>query len=270
MGASVVPGVARFAHNVPPPATPKYSAEMIAITPWRRTLATWVHPSDDLYTINPDYLDGVAAVGGRPALIGHALDADDAKHTLERFDGLLISGGSDVDPSLYGEEVSGSVEPDIAADRSDLAYLEAARSLGMPVLGICKGLQITNIAFGGSLHQDIWSCDGNHPARPEHHAEPELSEAADAFLADRHEVSLTAGSLIEAVIGASSLTTNSLHHQAADRIGDELLVTGRADDGTVEVLEHPDGRLLAVQWHPERMGEAGLPLFGWLVEQARS
>jgi len=243
---------------------------MIAITPWRRTLSTWVHPNDDLYTINPDYLDGVAAAGGRPALIGHAIDVDDAKQTLERFDGLLLSGGSDVHPSLYGAEIDGSVEPDIVSDRSDLTYLEAARSLAMPVLGICKGLQIVNVAFGGTLHQDIWSDAGDHPARPDHTDEPHRTIAADAFLANRHEVTLTEGSLIAKVLGATTLTTNSLHHQAADRIGSELLVTGRADDGTVEVLEHPDGRLLAVQWHPERMGDAGHPLFRWLVERAMS
>lgn len=241
---------------------------MIAITPWRRTLSTWVHPTDDLYTINPDYLDGVRAVGGRPALVGHALDVDDAKQTLDRFDGLLLSGGNDVHPSLYGADIDGTVEPDITSDRSDLAYLEAARSLGIPVLGICKGLQITNVGFGGTLHQDIWSPEGNHPARPEHTTETERIEAADAFVANRHDVTLTEGSLIAGIVGTTKLTTNSLHHQAADRIGEELHVTGRADDGTVEVLEHTDGNLLAVQWHPERMGEAGWPLFQWLVERA--
>jgi len=242
---------------------------MIAITPWRRTLPTWVHPRDDLYTINPDYLDGVVAVGGRAALVGHASDADDAKQTLERFDGLLLSGGSDVHPSLYGAEIDGSVDPDMAADHSDLAYLEAARSLDMPVLGICKGLQIANVAFGGTLHQDIWAAAGNHPGRLEHAEEPGVTEAADIFLAHRHHVTLTEGSLIADVLGATTMITNSLHHQAADRIGDGLVVTGRADDGTVEVLEHTDRRLLTVQWHPERMGEAGWPLFRWLVEQAR-
>ncbi len=241
---------------------------MIAITPWRRTLRTWVHPRDDLYTINPDYLDGVAAVGGRPALVGHAIDVDDAKQTLERFDGLLLSGGNDVHPSLYGEDSNGSVEPDIVSDRSDLAYLDAARSLGMPVLGICKGLQIINVGFGGTLHQDIWTPEGNHPPRPDHPIEANAVQAADAFLSNRHEVTLTEGSLIAEIVRASSLTTNSLHHQAADRVGNELLVTGRADDDTIEVLEHPDGRLLAVQWHPERMNESGWPLFRWLVEAA--
>lgn len=242
---------------------------MIAITPWRRTLQTWVHPRDDLYTINPDYLDGVAAVGGRAALVGHALDVDDAKQTLAHFDGLLLSGGDDVHPSLYGQDIDGSVDPTIGSDRSDLAYLEAAQSLGMPVLGICKGLQVINVGFGGTLHQDIWSVGGNHPPRPEHEVEFEsAAQAADLFLADRHEVTLTEGSLIASVIGSSRLTTNSLHHQAADRVGDGLAVTGRADDGTVEVLEHPNGLLLGVQWHPERMGVDGLALFAWLVGAA--
>jgi len=103
---------------------------MIAITPWRRTLHTWVHPDDDLYTIAPGYLEGVTAAGGRPAMVGHASDVDDAKRTLEHFSGLLLSGGADIDPSLYGQPVAGAIDTDIAADRRDPAYPAAARSAG--------------------------------------------------------------------------------------------------------------------------------------------
>lgn len=238
---------------------------MIAITPWRRTLHTWVHPADDLYTINPDYLEGVNAAGGRAAMVGHALDVDDAKRTLEHFSGLLLSGGDDVDPSLYDKDLAGAIDPSISSDRSDLSYLAAARSLGLPILGVCKGLQIINVAGGGTLHQHTWSDDGNHPPRPD-----DSIESADAFLANRHRVTLADGSLIAKVIGKPSITTNSLHHQAADRIGRDLVVTGRADDGTVEVLEHSDGRMLSVQWHPERMAGDGLALFRWLVQAAQT
>jgi len=239
---------------------------MIAITPWRRPLATWVHPAEDLYTLAPGYLARVRAGGSHGAIVGQVTTLDEAKLVLQRFDGLILSGGEDVDPSLYGAANTGSIGPDVRADRSDMAYLEAARALDLPVLAVCRGLQVMNVTFGGTLHQDIWSASGSHP--PRHDTGNSLADA-DAFLTNRHDVDLAPGSLIAEVLHSTTVSVNSLHHQAADRIGDSLVVTGRAPDGTVEVLEHPDGRLLGVQWHPEWLEEAGQPLFDWLVAAAR-
>jgi putative glutamine amidotransferase len=239
---------------------------MIAITPWRRPLATWVHPAEDLYTLAPDYLARLRQAGSHGAIVGHVETTDEAKLVLERFDGLILSGGNDVDPALYGEKNTESIEPDIRADRSDIAYLEAARALDLPVLAVCRGLQVMNVAFGGTLHQDIWSTHSNHPPRSD---SGDLHADADAFLDNRHEVELTAGSLIAGLLQSTVISVNSLHHQAAATIGDGLVVTGRAGDGTIEVIEHPDGRILAVQWHPEWLTEMGQPLFDWLVAAAR-
>lgn len=235
---------------------------MIAITPWRRTLATWVHPADDLYTINPDYLDGVERAGSHGVLVGHVATVDEAKRVLGRCDGLILSGGNDVDPSMYGASNTASIAPDRRADISDIACLHAARSLGLPVLAICRGAQILNVAFGGTLHQEVWG-------RPQHPARDEGGEAAvtaDRFLANRHSVTLAPGSRIEALFGCEQIDTNSLHHQAADQIGTALVVTGSASDGTVEVIEHETEPLIGVQWHPERMLDEGHQvLFDWLV-----
>ncbi len=239
---------------------------MIAITPWRRTLATWAHPAEDLYTISPDYLAGVERAGSRGALVGHVATVAEAKLVLERFDGLILSGGEDVDPSLYDAPNTDSIEPDIRADQSDIAYLQAAQALDVPVLAVCRGAQILNVAFGGTLHQHMWSHDGAHPPRSE---TGDTKADADAFFANRHDVELTPGSRIADILRSTAISVNSLHHQAADRVGSDLDVTGRAPDGTVEVLEHVTGRIIGVQWHPEWLAEQGQPLFDWLVAAAQ-
>lgn len=245
-----------------------HTHRMIAITPWRRTLATWVHPRQDLYTINPDYLVGVERAGSRGALVGHVMTVEEAKRGLERFDGLILSGGNDVDPSLYGAPNTASIEPHRAADLSDIAYLEAALALQLPVLAICRGLQVMNVAFGGSLHQDIWG----RPAHPPRLGCGDSEADADAFLSNRHDVELTTGSKLHELFASNSIITNSLHHQAADRVGRDLLVTAVAADGTIEGLEHESAPMVGVQWHPERSLDPvpGEPdhqcLFDWLVD----
>lgn len=237
---------------------------MIAITPWRRPLATSAHPRQDLYTINPDYLVGVERAGTQAALVGHVTTVEEATAVLARFDGLIISGGADVDPSMYGAENAGSVETDRSADVSDIAYLRAAERLGMPVLAICRGMQIMNVAYGGTMHQHIWG-RAQHPAKLD-----TGNETADAeeFLARRHDVELTPGSRIEGLFGTTTLRANSLHHQAVDEIAADLVITATTADGTVEGLEHPTAPVLGVQWHPERMLDEGHQvLFDWLVRR---
>ncbi len=240
---------------------------VIAITPWRRTVATWVHPRSDLYTLNPDYVTGVEKAGGRAVLVPHVGSADEAAEVLDTVDGLIVSGGADIDPEFYGHDNVASMRPDPAADTSDLAFVAAARRTGRPVLAICRGAQILNVALGGTLHQHIWADDGDH--RPRADTGDALVDS-DEFLARRHAVDLAEGSRVAGIFGSTRIDTNSLHHQSIDRVGSGLVVTGTTADGVVEVVEHPDEPLLGVQWHPERLTDEGhQPLFDWLVGTAR-
>jgi putative glutamine amidotransferase len=157
---------------------------------------------------------------------------------LSDFDGLLLTGGTDVDPSLYGESPQAQTEEvDPERDAVELRLVEEALRTDLPVLAICRGLQLLNVAHGGDLFQHV---EGHRQADPD--------RATPA-----HKVVLEAGSLLYSIAGTREWLVNSRHHQAARRIGKGLRVTAiDPADGTIEALERPDQRfMLAVQWHPE-------------------
>ncbi len=202
-----------------------------------------------------DYSSAVTEAGG--LVVGLSRDAP-VEAMVDRLDGLVLSGGADIDPERYGAELEpgcGPVERD--RDRWELAILSAAMDRGLPVLGICRGLQVLNVLRGGTLLQDVGVDSGDgHPrfGRPSH-------EVA-------HPVHLEEGSLAASVYGTEVLA-NSIHHQVVDRVGDGLVASGRSPDGTVEALELPGRPVLAVQWHPESLRRAGPDAgFGWLVDEA--
>ena len=199
----------------------------------------------DLYFA--DYARSVIAAGGLPVHL--PLDAD-PEHWLDVLDGIVLTGGADVEPERYGHDNHAShTEP--RRDEIEFTLLEAAVANGTPVLGICRGLQVVNVHAGGTLVQDVPS-----------HARYDLGPAAES-----HRVTIEPGSRLHAVYGAE-VTVNSLHHQTVDSLGSTLRVTARAEDGTVEGVERVDAEVLAVQWHPEMM-DHGDPVFGWIVERAR-
>ncbi len=213
----------------------------------------------DLYLA--DYAREVLAAGGLPVHL--PMDADPAEYA-EHLDGVLLSGGADLHPAHYGAEPDGNGDYEPERDDLELGLLAAAKTRNLPVLGICRGLQLINVAAGGTLHQHVAE-----------HARYDV--APDAHV---HEVAFQAGSVLAEIYqgpgtdpGATDHTTpdrkvNSLHHQTVDRVGDGLSVVARSTDGTVEGLETADGSIVAVQWHPEMLSTPE-PVFDWLIDRAR-
>lgn len=207
------------------------------------------------------YLDAVRRAGLVPVLIPPGEEATAA--VLDRVDGLLLVGGADCDPALWGEEPHPSVEPmDARRQRNDLALARAARDRSLPTLGICLGMQIMNIAAGGTLIQDIPSMVGER-----------IAHDGDGSGRARHEVTVAEGTRIAALIGAGAHEVNSTHHQAVRGAGGGIRFTAAAADGVVEALEDPEHPFyVGVQWHPEDM--AGEPaadrLFDGFAAAARA
>lgn len=199
-------------------------------------------------------LRSVIRAGGDPLTL-FAEHPSPATSRLRGFDGLLIPGGYDVDPTRYGQEpLETTVVADFPAqDAFESEMMAAAIELGLPVLAICRGFQLLNVEYGGSLVQDV---------------------AADSMHRNSvHDVALAADSRLAGVIGEERIAVSSYHHQAVDRVGDGLHAVGTAPDGVVEAIEFddPEIELLAVQWHPEDSAAEDPrqhALFAWLIERA--
>ncbi len=207
------------------------------------------------------YIDSLRRAGAIPVVIPP--QPENAAEVVAELDGILLAGGDDCDPAVYGEERHPSVEPmDSRRQDNELSLARAARERGIPTLGICLGVQMMNIAAGGSLIQDIDSqmqTDIRHASQPEKRA--------------RHGVTIENGTHLGSILGGGrNLDVNSSHHQAIKGIGRGFRVTAKAPDGIVEGLEDPQHPFyVGVQWHPEDMpGEASASvLFGAFVEAAR-
>lgn len=188
-----------------------------------------------------NYSEATVAAGGLPSMAA-VLSPQLAPAYTASYDALILSGGGDVDPALYGA----TPDPDLGAvderrDAFEIALYRAFKEAGKPVLGICRGLQLINVAEGGSLHQHV-------PALPNvwQHDQRDLRGTP------LHPVTLTEGSRLARFFGESKIRTNSYHHQAIDRLGEGLVVTARTGDGVIEAIEAEGGEfVLAVQWHPE-------------------
>lgn len=208
---------------------------------------------------NADYEESVRRAGGEPVILDWS-DPNTAAEVLATVDGVLMTGGPDVDPALYGE----TREPQVvslappARDHFELELAREAIRQDAPVLAICRGLQVLNVAAGGSLVQDIPT---SIPGALGH-------DVKDPKNAIAHTVRIAPGSRIAALLAGTETRVNSRHHQAVKRVGNGLEVTATAPDGIVEALEKPDARFcVAVEWHPENFVETGefLPLFEALV-----
>jgi putative glutamine amidotransferase len=210
-----------------------------------------------------DYPVAVAAGGGLPVVLPPHLDV--ASELVGRLDGLVLSGGHDLDPALYAQAPHPELGPiDPANDRWELALLRAALDRGIPVLGICRGMQLLNVAYGGSLFQDLPSQLGT---------EPELHRQTARGTQVTHDVIVDDGTELARLIGAGQQAVNSFHHQAVDNLGSALIVAARDPEGLVEGIEDPAREfVVGVQWHAESLyaREAQLALFQGLVAAARS
>jgi putative glutamine amidotransferase len=218
------------------------------------TNARWGYWESEAALVPADYVDAIEAAGGRPVLIPPSEGG--IEETLDAVDGLLFSGGSDLDPELYDqephEETYGVV---LRRDRAELALLQAALARDMPVLAVCRGSQVLNIARGGDLIQHLPDVVGD-----------EKHKHTPGTFAD-HDVALERGTRLAQVLGERA-PVKSHHHQGFGRVGEGLRPAAYAEDGTLEAVEDPERRFaLGVLWHPEA-GE-DRKLFEELVREAR-
>jgi putative glutamine amidotransferase len=213
------------------------------------------------YGVPENYVDALRRAGGRPLLLPPGETAPPAE-ILDRLDALVLVGGGDVDPTRYGgagdEATVYGVEPD--RDAFEVALLLEAGERETPTLAICRGMQIMNVAFGGTLIPHL-------PARPGllEHGAPSGEDHR------RHTVEAAAGSLLASAAGTTALDCSTHHHQGVDRLGG-VVATGWAPDGLVEAIEREPGWMLGVQWHPEdtaHLDPVQQGLFDALVERAR-
>jgi len=236
----------------------------IGMTPWRRHLRTFLAERTDLYTLGSEYPEAVIEAGGLPLVLPH-LAPELADEVLDGLDGLVLTGGDDVHPDTYGGADAGVAQgTSVAADAWEVALARRAVDRRIPVLGICRGLQVLNVAFGGTLDQHISRPDTPHPPTP---------DDPDAVMAQRHGITLQAGCRLAAVYGTEARVVNTIHHQAIDRVAEVFVPVAWAPDGVVEALEaaDPDLDVLAVQWHPEKIIEEGeRPLFAHFVERVHA
>ncbi len=215
---------------------------------------------------NCDYTAAIEAAGGIPIVLPPLYT--NVGELLSVVDGVLLAGGGgDIGPQRYGDETIHHTTSDVHDRRDDLeiALVRAAITRGLPLLSICRGSQILNIAFGGALYQDIPDQHGKDVEHRQAHLGVDFNEPS-------HAVTVQAGSLLARVYGQSTIQVNSDHHQASKTVGHDLKAAGHASDGVIESVERPASQfVLGIQWHPELMfwkhGEHLRP-FTALVEAA--
>ncbi len=229
------------------------------------------------------YYRSVLAAGGTPLVIPAHEETDALVETLLSLDGLLLSGGGDINPLLLGEEPSPRLHQICPQrDKGELLLTSLAYDFQLPMLGICRGAQTLAAALGGTIHQDLEEAcekglltEGSQGGDPE--GTPLLKHSQDEPREyPSHTVSIEGGTLLSTILGGKGeVAVNSFHHQAVREAGPHLRVSARARDGVVEAVESSEHKsILGVQWHPEcfvlRGDRSMLPLFAWLVEEARS
>jgi putative glutamine amidotransferase len=214
---------------------------------------------DEALILNRYYMRAIETVGAIPIILPPIANSGDIGCQLEAVDLLLISGGSDLDPELYGEEPSPLLD-EVWRERDlyEIALVRAAAARGIPIFGICRGLQLINVAFGGTLYQDLSMANASVAHR----------QKSKCHLPS-HTIAIESSSLLGEILTTSNLRINSYHHQAVKDIAPGFVVSARAKDGIVEGIERGGSApILAVQWHPELMAVSDpvmLKLFKYFV-----
>lgn len=230
----------------------------ITSTPATRTSVT-LGIERPTVSLDRAYVEAVTVGGGAPLLVP-TTEPTLADAVVAGLDGLVLSGGGDVDPASYGatpQAETAGVRPE--RDASELAVFDAARRRGLPVLAICRGMQVLNVAHGGTLLQHVPDVTHTEHLDVEH------------WDVSANPVTVQEGTQLHGIVGVSHLTVNSLHHQAVDQLGAGLRCTAVDEDGIIEGIEPIDGApVIGVQWHPEMLTAepAHQALFVWLVNRA--
>lgn len=220
--------------------------------------------------VNSSYLLAVQQAGGVPVPLPPQLDDRALEELASRLDGLLLTGGGDMDPRAFGESPHPTVyEVSPARDRLEMTLVERCISEGKPILAICRGIQVLNVALGGTLYQDVAS----DPGTQIQHQQDKDGTPRDE---PTHQVKIAAGSVLGRVLGVTDLSVNSLHHQAVKALGKNLVAVAHAPDQIIEGIElkdaGPERFVLGVQWHPEELvshDAASRNLFSALVSASR-
>jgi putative glutamine amidotransferase len=212
--------------------------------------------------------------GGLPLTLPQLPDAIDP--ALQALDAIVLAPGRDIEPTRYGQEphpLLAATEPQ--RDAFELQLVGAALDRGLPILGMCRGIQILNIALGGTLAQDVSLVASEHPSDPGWRQWKRVEAASLAGAPPpphpRHEIEIEPGSLLAGALDTTTIEVNSFHHQAIDRLGDGLAVVACSADGVPEALELPGRPVLAVQWELQeewRIDRRFLRVFEWLVDVA--
>lgn len=213
--------------------------------------------------VNKDYVDAVIRAGGVPLIIPFSTDKEVIISQAQLIDGLILSGGHDISPYNYGQEPSQKIgETFPERDTYEIILLEESKKRNIPILGICRGFQLINVAAGGTLYQDLSLIPGNI-LKHNQVSNPTLKT---------HKAEIKENSFISSIFGKETMV-NSFHHQVINKVANDFIVVAKASDGVVEAIEHKTYKfLVAVQWHPEMLAvncEKARELFSKFVEEAK-
>lgn len=221
---------------------------------------------DGISGVGDNYVKSILKAGGAPVIIPVTHDAAALRTVLALLDGLVLTGGADINPLIYGEQPAEQLlKVDPVRDTYELTLLKIAVDLGIPILGICRGHQLVNVAFGGTLYQDLSFRDDVQPLKHR--------QTLPGGGYGLHNITVMPGSVLASIFGDQTLSVSSFHHQSVKDVADGFRVTALSEDGVVEVVEaYPGRKILCVQFHPEVQTAAGDPsmlkIFRFLVDEA--